>query len=576
MSLVAQRRYNSFFTEFIKQELLTEEQAASISEKCQEEEMDFCAYLLKTEIVPTSEIAKILAHTFKYPLFNWDTYDPQTIPRSIIDERSVAQTGVLPLYVKGNDTIVCAISNPQNVQEVEAVGSYTGLKTEIVISDHAKLMDFIGLNFSTYEINGITKEDLIKKMVDDGTVLENRQQKQEVDDPENNTPLINFLNKTLRDAVREKASDLHFEPFEKHYRIRFRVDGVLQEVSSLPPEIAPRITSRLKVWAGLDISEKRLPQDGRIRLAVTDTKYIDFRMNTLPTAHGEKIVLRILDGSLAKLGIEMLGFSALQKDMYLDALAQPQGMILITGSTGSGKTVSLYTGLNHLNKIGVNISTAEDPIEITLDGINQVSVNIKTGLTFATALRAFLRQDPDVIMVGEIRDLETAEIAVKAAQTGHMVMSTLHTNSAAETLSRLRNMGIPSYNLATSVNLVIAQRLVRKLCQKCKVIDENISEHVLQELGFTDAQIETGFTIYKAKTTGCDLCESGYKGRVGIYEVVKITPEIAKIIVEDGNATQINEISQKLGFNNLRQSGLEKVQLGLTSILEVMRVTTNN
>lgn len=572
MSQAAQRRYNTFFTEFIKQDLLTEEQAASISEKCQEEQMDFCAYLLKTEIVSTSEIAKILAQQFRYTLFDWDTYDPQTLPRSIIDERSVAQTGVLPLFVKGNDTIVCAISNPQKVSEVEEVGSHTGLRTEIVISDHSKLMDFIGLNFSNYEINGITKEDLINKMVNDETLIEQKQQ--EIDDPETNTPLINFINKTLRDAVREKASDLHFEPFEKHYRIRFRVDGVLREISSLPPAMAPRITSRLKVMSGMDISEKRMPQDGRIRLPLTDTKNIDFRVNTLPTAHGEKMVLRILDGSLAKLGIEQLGFSPDQKQMYLDALAQPQGMILITGSTGSGKTVSLYTGLNILNKIGVNISTAEDPIEINLDGINQVSVNVKTGLTFAAALRAFLRQDPDVIMVGEIRDLETAEIAVKAAQTGHMVMSTLHTNSAAETLSRLRNMGIPSYNLATSVNLVIAQRLVRKLCPYCKAIDENVSDHVLRELGFTEAQVGSGIEVYKA--VGCDLCDSGFKGRIGIYEVVKITPEISKIIVEDGNASQINEVSQRLGFNNLRQSGLEKIQLGLTSIVEIMRVTNKS
>ena len=367
------------------------------------------------------------------------------------------------------------------------------------------------------------------------------------------------------------ASDLHFEPYEKVYRVRYRIDGVLRQVATPPLQLASRLSARLKVMSQMDISEKRVPQDGRIKLKISKTKAIDFRVNCLPTLFGEKLVLRILDPSSAMLGIDALGYEPDQKALFMEALDKPQGMLLITGPTGSGKTVSLYTGLNILNREDTNISTAEDPVEINLEGINQVNVNPKVGLTFAAALRSFLRQVPDIVMVGEIRDLETAEIAIKAAQTGHMVMSTLHTNSAPETLTRLRNMGVPSFNIATSVNLVIAQRLARRLCKQCKAPIE-IPKNSLLELGFTEEDLQEEFQIYQP--VGCGDCREGYKGRVGIYEVMKVTPEISKLIMEDANAITIAEQSQKLGFSNLRRSGLLKVMQGVTSLQEVNRVTS--
>ncbi len=374
----------------------------------------------------------------------------------------------------------------------------------------------------------------------------------------------------LLDAIRGGASDIHFEPYEKIYRVRYRTDGILKEVSRPSIKLAPKISARVKIMAQLDISERRVPQDGRIKMKLSKTKAIDFRVNTLPTLWGEKIVLRILDPSQAKLGIDVLGYEEDQKKMYMDALSQPQGMILVTGPTGSGKTVSLYTGLNILNTPGINISTAEDPAEINLEGINQVNVNTRVGLGFAEALRAFLRQDPDVIMVGEIRDLETANIAIKAAQTGHLVLSTLHTNSAAETLTRMMNMGVPSFNIATSVSLIIAQRLGRRLCSACKQAAD-IPKDVLLAEGFTQEQIDTGFTLYRPK--GCDKCNGGYKGRVGIYEVVKITDELANMIMEEASSIKIAKQAQAEGFRNLRQSALLKVMEGVTSLEEANRVT---
>ncbi len=381
--------------------------------------------------------------------------------------------------------------------------------------------------------------------------------------------MVRFVNKMLLDAIRGGSSDLHFEPYEKTYRVRFRTDGMLHEVAKPPIQLASRISARLKVMAGLDISERRKPQDGRIKMRVSKNKSIDFRVNTLPTLWGEKIVMRILDSSSAQMGIDALGYEEVQKELYLAALKQPQGMILVTGPTGSGKTVSLYTGLNILNTTDINISTAEDPVEINLEGINQVNVNPRQGMDFSQALRAFLRQDPDVIMVGEIRDLETAEIAIKAAQTGHMVMSTLHTNSAAETLTRLLNMGVPAFNLATSVNLIIAQRLARKLCSHCKKEHDVPKETLLHE-GFPEELIGT-FKLYSP--VGCENCKGGYKGRVGIYEVVKNTPALQRIIMEEGNSIEIAEQARKEGFNDLRTSGLLKAMQGITSLEEVNRVT---
>jgi type IV pilus assembly protein PilB len=384
-------------------------------------------------------------------------------------------------------------------------------------------------------------------------------------------PIVKYINKVLLDAIKGGSSDIHFEPYEKSYRVRFRTDGVLHEVARPPVNLATRMAARLKVMSQMDISERRVPQDGRIKLKVSKTKAIDFRVNTLPTLFGEKIVLRILDPSSAKLGIDALGYEDFQKQLYLDALAQPQGMILVTGPTGSGKTVSLYTGLNILNTEEVNISTAEDPVEINLEGINQVQMNNKVGLDFAEALRSFLRQDPDVIMVGEIRDLETAEIAIKAAQTGHLVLSTLHTNSAPETLTRLLNMGVPAFNVATSVTLIIAQRLARRLCPACKkpadIPDDILKQEGFEEIGFPKNE----FQLFKA--VGCDRCNNGYKGRLGVYEVVRITPTIANLIMEGGNSLQIARAAKEAGFNNLRISSLRKVAMGLTSLEEANRVT---
>jgi type IV pilus assembly protein PilB len=382
-------------------------------------------------------------------------------------------------------------------------------------------------------------------------------------------PIVRFINKVLIDAIRGGSSDIHFEPYEKSYRIRFRTDGILHEVARPPVNLANRMASRLKVMSQMDISERRMPQDGRIKMKLSKNRAIDFRVNTLPTLWGEKVVMRILDPSSARMGIDMLGYEPAQKELYMRALQQPQGMILVTGPTGSGKTVSLYTGLNILNTPEVNISTAEDPVEINLEGINQVQINPRVGLNFADALRSFLRQDPDIIMVGEIRDLETAEIAIKAAQTGHMVMSTLHTNSAAETITRLLNMGVAAFNVATTVNLIIAQRLARRLCAHCAVPADIPHETLLHE-GFTEEQLKTATIM---KPVGCPKCQNGYKGRVGIYEVVKITPRISRIIMEEGNSIQIAETARAEGFNDLRTSALIKCAAGVTSLEEVNRVT---
>ena len=385
------------------------------------------------------------------------------------------------------------------------------------------------------------------------------------------TPIVRFVNKVLIDAIKQGASDVHFEPYEHNYRVRFRTDGILSEVVRPPKNLAPRLAARLKVMSQMDISERRVPQDGRIQMRLSRKRAIDFRVNTLPTLFGEKIVLRILDPSSAQMGIDALGYEPEQQEMYLQALNQPQGMILVTGPTGSGKTVSLYTGLNILNDPERNISTAEDPVEINLEGINQVHINTKVGLDFAQALRSFLRQDPDVIMVGEIRDLETAEIAIKAAQTGHLVLSTLHTNSAAETVTRMLNMGVPSFNLATSVSLIIAQRLARRLCKECG-IPADIPHDTLMQEGFTEAQLKDAKVMH---AVGCDLCHNGYKGRVGVYEVVRITPKISALIMAEGNSLEIGEAARAEGFGSLRMSALEKVAQGVTTLEEINRITTD-
>ncbi|XID74672.1 type IV-A pilus assembly ATPase PilB [Alkanindiges sp. WGS2144] len=518
--------------------------------------------------VSPSQIASIIAQEFGDPLFDLDALDNDAIPRDAVEEKIIRQFSALPIFKRGNRLSV-AMSDPTRVEAIDAIRFNSKLNIDTVVVEEDKLQRLIeklyagAADFANFGDDGM-----------DFDLETENTPGQESDDEApaaDEAPIVKFVNKLLLDAIRMGASDLHFEPYEKIYRVRYRVDGVMREIARPPVQLASRLAARLKVMSQMDISEKRIPQDGRIKLKISKTKAIDFRVNSLPTLFGEKLVLRILDPSSAMLGIDALGYEPEQKNLFMEALDKPQGMLLITGPTGSGKTVSLYTGLNILNTVENNISTAEDPVEINLEGINQVNVNPRVGLTFASALKSFLRQDPDIIMVGEIRDLETAEIAVKAAQTGHMVLSTLHTNSAPETLTRLRNMGVPSFNIATSVNLVIAQRLARRLCKNCKKPAE-IPQQSLLELGFTEADLASGFTVYQP--VGCSECRDGYKGRVGIYEVMKVNSEIARIIMEDGNAIEIADASQRAGFDNLRRSGLKKVMQGVTSLQEVNRVTS--
>lgn len=535
----------------------------------QREQSSLISYLVKNKIAKSAQIAFLLADEFGDPLIDIDAIELELIPKEHLDEKIVKQYNLLPFFKRGKRLFV-AMGDPTRLDAIDAVRFNTGLNIETVVADEEKLSKLIEKildSSSNASMEGL--DDDLENLDISGGDDSDKKDKDIVGAAEEEAPIVKYINKVLLDAIKMGASDLHFEPYEKAYRIRFRVDGVLREYARPPIQLSGKMSARLKVMSQMDISERRVPQDGRIKLKLSKTKAIDFRVNSLPTLFGEKLCLRILDPSSAMLGIDMLGYEPDQKKLFMDALEKPQGMLLITGPTGSGKTVSLYTGLNILNTEDTNISTAEDPVEINLEGINQVNVNVKVGLTFASALKAFLRQDPEIIMLGEIRDLETAEIAVKAAQTGHMVLSTLHTNSAPETLTRLRNMGIPSFNIATSVNLVIAQRLARRLCSACKR-PANIPKPSLLEMGFTEADFERGFTIYEP--VGCDQCRDGYKGRVGVYEVMKVTPKIARIIMEDGNSIAIAEAMEAEGYPNLRRSGLIKVMAGLASLQEIAKI----
>lgn len=565
-------------TELIEKKLINESQAQTCMSEAQKEKKDFFNILLTKKWVDETELSKAVAEFFKMPHYDWDLFSPQMIPKNSIDEKFFIEHHVLPVEeLKEESTgrgilrVVVAYPDKELMRALTKMGASSRFKVEILIGNAQTLTDAIETHFGQFTGSLISAQEMIDSLKSENSVMENSLTPM-TDDEESN-PLIKYINQLLRDAIRLRASDLHFEPLEDGLRVRFRVDGVLQLVDTYPANTKARFIARLKVMSNMDIAENRKPQDGRIRYKISETKTIDFRVNSLPTVHGEKIVLRILDPSSAKLGIDALGYEPQQKELLLEALNKPQGMILITGPTGSGKTVSLYTGLNILNTIDRNISTAEDPVEINLNGITQVNVNLKTGLTFASALRSFLRQDPDIIMVGEIRDLETAEIAIKAAQTGHMVMSTLHTNSAPETLTRLRNMGVPSFNIATSVNLVIAQRLARRLCHRCRKPSE-VNHSALIEIGFKKEELESPETrIYEAAEAGCNACTNGYKGRVGIYEVVKIDKEISNLIMNDSNAIEIATVTERLGFPNLRRSGIKKVLDGHTTVSELMRVT---
>ncbi|TBV71410.1 type IV-A pilus assembly ATPase PilB [Pseudoxanthomonas winnipegensis] len=521
------------------------------------------------KLVSPAQLAAANAIEFGIPLMDVSAFDPAQNALKLVSEELLQKHQVLPMFKRGNKLYV-GVSDPTRMQGLDEIKFHTNLVVEpILVADDQLRRTLETWRNASDALAGMGSED------EDFGNLDTAAGDEEsgdtgIDAKGEDTPVVKFVNKMLVDAIRRGASDIHFEPYETDYRVRLRIDGILKTVARAPQKLNQRIAARLKVMSQLDIAEKRVPQDGRIKLNLSKTRQIDFRVSTLPTLFGEKIVLRILDGSAAKLGIDKLGYEEDQQKLFLDAIHKPYGMVLVTGPTGSGKTVSLYTALGILNDDTRNISTAEDPVEIRLPGVNQVQQNNKRGMTFAAALRSFLRQDPDIIMVGEIRDLETAEIAVKAAQTGHMVLSTLHTNDAPQTIARLMNMGIAPYNITSSVTLVIAQRLARRLCTRCKRPATIPAKALLAE-GFSQAELDEGLSVFEA--VGCDECTEGYKGRVGIYQVMPMTDEIATIILEGGGAIQIAEAAQRSGIRDLRQSALWKVRQGLTSLAEINRVT---
>jgi len=527
-------------------------------------------HLVANRLGDARQIAIAAAHEFGVPLLDLDAVDLDLDVVKLVDEKLLLKHRILPITQRGKRLFI-AVCDPTNLQALDEIKFQTTLRIEPVVVEQDKLdvrvaraIEAVDTTISSFDDDDFDLENLEVTPGDED--VGNDITSADIDD----APIVRFVNKVMVDAIKKGASDIHFEPYEKHFRIRLRQDGVLAEIARPPVALAMKVSARLKVMARLDIAERRIPQDGRIKMKLSKNRAIDFRVNTCPTLFGEKVVCRLLDPSSAQLGIDALGYEEEQKQLYLANLSKPYGMILVTGPTGSGKTVSLYTGLNILNTADRNISTAEDPAEINVPGINQVNVNPKVGLTFAAALRAFLRQDPDVIMVGEIRDLETAEIAIKAAQTGHLVLSTLHTNDAPKTLTRLVDMGVKPYAIASSVSLIIAQRLARRLCTNCKEPVDIPQEALLKE-GFSPADIKAGMTIYHPK--GCSSCTGGYKGRIGIYQVMSVSETIGRIIMEGGNALQIADQAKKEGVPDLRQSALRKVKDGLTSLEEINRVT---
>lgn len=552
----------------IQDGLINEDQAESSFAEALDKKTPYVSHLVENKILNSIDIAISASRGFGVPIFDLDVLDPTVIPNDLVAEKLVRTHHALPIFKRGN-RLFLAVSDPTNHQGLDEIRFNTGLASEAILVEEDKLNRMIDKVMEAQEtgMDELLDADLDNLDISTGDE-EGSGDESSLDVDE--APVVRYINKILLDAINQGVSDIHFEPYEYTYRIRYRQDGMLHEVANPPSNLASRLSTRLKVMSRLNIAERRVPQDGRIKMKLSKSRAIDFRVNTCPTLYGEKIVLRILDPTSAQLGIEALGFEEEQRTAFLEAINKPYGMILVTGPTGSGKTVSLYTALNLLNKPEINISTAEDPVEIQVAGINQVNMNTKTGLTFAEALRAFLRQDPDIVMVGEIRDLETAEIAIKAAQTGHLVLSTLHTNDAPQTLTRLANMGIPPFNIASSVNLIMAQRLARRLCENCKTVDDLPKEALLEE-GFSESDIATGFTTYKP--VGCDLCTNGYKGRVGIFQVMPVSEAMGKIIMEGGTSLQLEDQAQREGVFNLRRSGLRKVMQGITSLQELNRVT---
>jgi type IV pilus assembly protein PilB len=550
--------------------IVSEEQLQDATEAARKERLPLIAYIVSEGMANARAVAVAASHEFGVPLLDLDAVEIDLDVIRAVDQKLISKHRVLPLVKRGK-RLFLGISDPTNLQAIDDIKFATTLSIDPVVVEQDKLEERINAAIEAVDtsMSSLDDDDFDLENLDIGPdEQEDEIQKDDVED----APVVRFVNKVLLDAIKRGASDVHFEPYEKIFRVRTRLDGVLSEVAQPPVALANKVCARLKVMSRMDIAERRVPQDGRIKMRLSKNRAIDFRVNTCPTLFGEKIVLRILDPSSAKLGIEMLGYEDHQRMLYEKHLAKPYGMILVTGPTGSGKTVSLYTGLNLLNTVDRNISTAEDPAEINLPGINQVNVNPKVGLTFASALKAFLRQDPDVIMVGEIRDLETAEIAIKAAQTGHLVLSTLHTNDAPKTLTRMVDMGVMPYAIATSVSLIIAQRLARRLCDNCKEV-RDVPREALEKEGFTAQELDDGVTIFGPKDRGCKLCNDGYKGRLGIFQVMEVSETMGRIIMEGGNAMQIAEQAAQEGVIDLRQAGLNKVKDGVTSLEEVNRVT---
>ncbi len=547
---------------------LSQKAAEDIFNKSKSARTNFIAELTGSGVVSAFDLAHTMSSAFAAPLLDLEAIDVQRLPKGLLDAK-ICQTYRIVVLSKRNNRLMVATADPSDQEAAEKIKFSTQMGVDWVIAEYDKLSRLV-------EASTTTAAEAMESIIGDdfefdeaSTDVSSESAEAAVSEVED-APVVKFLQKMLLDAFSMRASDLHFEPFEHTYRVRFRVDGELREIASPPVAIKEKLAARIKVISKLDISEKRVPQDGKMKLKIGPDRVIDFRVSTLPTMFGEKIVIRILDPSSAKLGIDALGYEPVEKERLLSAIGRPYGMVLVTGPTGSGKTVSLYTCLNILNKPGINIATAEDPAEITLPGVNQVSMNDKAGMTFPVALKAFLRQDPDIIMVGEIRDLETADISIKAAQTGHLVLSTLHTNDAPTTLTRMRNMGIAPFNIASSVILITAQRLARRLCPVCKAAAD-IPRETLLEAGFKEEDVDGSWTPYRP--VGCSKCNNGYKGRVGIYQVMPITEEIQRIILRDGTALEIAEQSQIEGVNSLRQSGLYKVKLGMTSLEEVVGCT---
>jgi type IV pilus assembly protein PilB len=550
----------------VRDQLVTETQVQTAYQEALKHRQPFVQFLVENKILDSLRIAVAAADEFGVPLLDLDAIDPRELPVNLVDEKLVLKHRALPIFRRGN-RLFLAVSDPTNHQGLDEIRFNTGLATDAILVEESKLKAAMerAIESQNTGMSDITDTDL-----DNLDIASDDDEQNDNELNVDEAPIVRYVNKILVDAISGGASDVHFEPYEKFFRIRFRQDGMLREIANPPVNLAARLVARIKVMSRMNIAERRIPQDGRIKLKLSRNRDIDFRVNTLPTLYGEKVVLRILDSGSALMGVEQLGFEEEQKTAFMNAIRKPYGMILVTGPTGSGKTVSLYTGLDMLNKPEVNISTVEDPVEIQVPGINQVNMNPKTGLTFAAALRSFLRQDPDIVMVGEIRDLETAEIAVKAAQTGHLVLSTLHTNDAPQTLTRLANMGVPPFNIASSVLLIMAQRLTRRLCPHCKRTEQIPREALLEE-GFTAADIDEGITIYGA--VGCDRCNQGYRGRIGIYQVMPVSEEMGRLIMEGGNAIQLADQARREGVSDLRQSGLRKVKAGITSLEEINRVT---